>query len=144
MRLEKIEEGEEITHYEFFDYIDCGEHYLLTGWRNETKATVILNQNTNLEDLHERHRGSIGYSKLCRTTFRPYETDNPDIFVSSNLDRALSRGNITTYLDWWPTRILKALITGEGLEELRTAPCIVRWPKEGSSRGEDWYRLLKD
>ena len=140
MRLQKIEENEEVQRHCFLDYINCGWCYLLTNWDNETKTTVTLNKDTVLEDLHEKHGGSINYSKLCGETFRLYKSMSEDSF-DGDLDKVLSWTMIDPH-QWWPTSLLKALITGS--EDLRTSgSCIVRWPNEGGRRGTDWYRVIE-
>ena len=144
MRLQKLEKGEEVTSIEFYDFIDCGDHYLLTFWRNETKATVILNQNTILEDLHDGHGGSIYYSKLCMKTFRVCWSDNRGSNCSHNLDDIINWTKIYYADDDSDTQLLKVLVKGEGLGRLTFFECLVRWASEGSSRGTDWYRLLDD
>ena len=144
MRLEKIEENEKVQHHQFLDFIDCGWCYSLTEWVNKEKPAVTLNQSTVLEDLCKKHGGSINYSKLCGTTFHMYESDNGKRVWSGNLDEVLSRTKIDPDDKYYDTQLLKALITGVGLEELTVASRIVRWSDKGSSRGEDWYRLVKN
>ena len=143
MRLEKIKENEKVQHYYFLDYINCGEYYLLTRWINEQQATVTLNQNTNLEDLHKKHGGSILYSKLCSETFRVYKSMSGE-FCERDMDKVIDWTRIDHYDRYHFTHLLKALLTGVGLEELTTTPCIVRWASEGNSRGTDWYGLVKN
>ena len=145
MRLEKIEEGEETTNNMFCDFINCGACYLIAEWINRKNATVTLSQDTILEDLQGEHGGSINYSKLCGTTFHQYVSDDRKTVLSSNLDEVLNWTK-TSNNDWYYyPRLLKALITGEGLEKPFSSECIVRWPKDGgSSRGIDWYGVFND
>ena len=154
MRLEKIKENEEVKcdylpdyteygEYSFLDFINCGECYLLTRWTNEEEVTVTLNKDTVLEDLHEKHGGSIDYRKFCSKTFHLYESMDRDV-RDENLDEVINYTKIKAF-DWFSdVLLLKTLITGVGWEELDMTTCIVRWANEGSSRGEDWYRLLED
>ncbi|NDB87219.1 MAG: hypothetical protein EB127_31740 [Alphaproteobacteria bacterium] len=68
MRLEKIENNTKVYDFDwFYDFIDCGEFYLLTELRNMTNSTVMitLNQNTTLEDIQEKYGGYLEYHKLC-------------------------------------------------------------------------------
>ena len=143
MRLRKIEENKKVKCEYYYDFINCGECYLLTDWHNTENATVTLNKDTVLEDLHEKHGGSIRYSKLCKNTFRVYESMNRG-WRDKDLDEVLSWTMIDSYDrdDYVP--LLRALITGEGMEELISVQCIVRSANEGSSRGIDWYRLIDD
>ena len=144
MRLEKIEEGEVIIIiYDFYDFTDCGEHYLLTYWCNEEKVTVTLNKDTNLEDLLEKHGGYIKYAKFCMKTFQPYESDNRDAKASSNLDEVINWKSISPD-SWRVGCLLKVLITEEELEEIDISPLIVRYPTKERGRGTHWYQLLEN
>ena len=136
MRLEKLQQNEKSNRREFLDYINCGECYFLTTWINSENATVTLNQDTVLNDLHEKHGGRIWYNKFCMKTFR--------VYMGSSLDpdKVINQTEVDYSDRYNYTRLLKALITGEGLKRLSSFGCLVRWPKEGSSRGEDWYRLF--
>ena len=143
MRPGKTEENEEVQYYNFLDFINCGGCYLLTKWSNEKPVTVTLNKDTILEDLQEKHGGRIKYAKFCPTTFLGYESMNRSLH-DKDLDEVINRTNIDPYEGYYDVQLLKALITGEGSKEFYLTPCIVRWPKEGSSRGQDWYRLIKN
>ena len=145
MRLEKIEENEKVQYFNFYDFINCGECYLLTDWINEERLTVTLNKDTVLEDLHEKHGGSIRYDKFCSKTFRVYmgKDDTLEAIFSKDLDKVINRTETSNNDGYYFTRLLKTLVTGKGLKKLSIAPCVVRWVNEGSSRGKDWYRLLK-
>ncbi|NDB86504.1 MAG: hypothetical protein EB127_27970 [Alphaproteobacteria bacterium] len=141
MRLEKIKENEEVNLSRLLDYIDCGDFYLLTVLCNPKIPAITLNQNTVLEDLHKKHGGDLSYSKLCKNTFRMYESENGE-FYSHNIDEVSDwkKINIKEYYD----RLLKALITGVGLGDLEITKRIVRWSNENGGRGEHWYRLLRN
>ena len=145
MRLQKLQENEQVRDCEYYyDFINCGDCYLLTEWINDSEPTVTLNQGTNLEDLHEKHGGSIIYLKLCGKTFLEYKSMSGN-WYEEDLDKVIS----WTEIDYAPDRydyvqLLKALLTGEGLEEFNITSCIVRWANEGSSRGEDWYWVIND
>ena len=144
MRREKTEENEQVRGCKYYlDYINCGECYLLTEWENEKHVTVTLRQSTVLEDLHEKHGGSIRYHKLCRTTFHLYESDNRSSNSSGNLDKVINLTKIDRNDWYYYTPLLKHLLTGERIKEISVTRCIVRWAKEESSRGEDWYILLR-
>ena len=143
MRLQKVKENEEVQHFNFLDFIDCGACYLLTEWCNRKNAAVTLSQNTILEDLHEKHGGSIHYKKFCSKTFHLYESMNRSLH-DEDLDKVINRTEIHHNDEYYYTQLLKTLITEEGLERLVFGSHIVRWAKEGSSRGENWYRLLDD
>ncbi|NDB85088.1 MAG: hypothetical protein EB127_20660 [Alphaproteobacteria bacterium] len=140
MRLEKIEEGEEVEIPRILDYIDCGDFYLLTELRNMTNSTVMitLNQNTVLEDLQKKHGGKIWYTKYCKITFCVYESEKRVPF-SLDIDEVMNWTRICTF-EFRECRILKALITRG---ELNMHECIVRWPNENGGRGEYWYKLVE-
>ena len=142
MRLQKLEQNEEVQHDQLYDYINCGECYLLTEWINE-RPTVTLNESTVLEDLHERHGGYIHYHKLCLKAFRVYKSMSGE-FCERDMDKVLSWTRIDHYDRYDYTQLLKALITGEGLEEQALLPgAIVRYPNKKGGRGTHWYKLLK-
>ena len=143
MRLRKIEECEMVQCDNFLDFINCGACYLLTDWINRKNATVTLSQNTILEDLHEKHGGSIWYHKLCRETFRAYRGEHGEAF-SKDLDKVVNYTKIIDFDEYPETQLLKALVTGVGLEKLSSFGYLVRWAKEESSRGEDWYLVIDD
>ena len=147
MRLEKIEENEKVQCDNFLDFINCGACYLLAEWINDVKTTVTLNKDTVLEDLSKEHGGRIWYNKFCMKTFRGYKGEGyalEALFYSRDLDEVINWTKIDPYEEHYYTLLLKALVTGEGLGRHSSFECIVRWAKEGSSRGEDWYRLIKD
>ena len=154
MRLEKLQQNEEVQgeifldninreRYYFLDYINCGECYLLTRWINEQQVTVTLNKDTLLEDLCKKHGGYIRYYKLCGTTFLLYGSDKDRRVCSGDLDEVINRTEVDHSDGYYYTRLLKTLVTGEGLTRLSSTESIVRWANEGGSRGEDWYRLIK-
>jgi hypothetical protein len=143
VRLEKIEDGTEVYDFEwFFDFIDCGEYYLLIVLHNKNGRVITLNQNATLKDLYEEYGGDFYYSKFCKTTFRMYTTEKGYI-ESRNIDEVINLTEIdpSDNLDYL---ILKALVTGKGLEKLNLVEHIIRWPNENGGRGEYWYRLLRN
>ena len=143
MRLQKIKENEEVQYYRFLDYINCGACYLLAEWHNREEAIVTLNKDTILGDLHKKHGGLIYYSKFCSETFSAYKSMSGN-WYEEDFDKVIDWTKIDPYEEHYYTRLLKTLVTGEGLKECSMPSCIVRWANEGSSRGEDWYRLLDD
>ena len=145
MRLEKIESNIEMYYFtDFYDYIDCGEFYLLTHLRNGENLMMTLNQNTVLEDIQEKHGVRISYSKFCKTTFRLYLGERGR-FDSENLDEVLGWAEIgTPHEEYIYSRTLKALVTGEGLEDPELPELAVRWPNKNGGRGESWYWLMED
>ena len=140
MRLQKLKENKRVKCDSFHDFINCGECYLLTEWINEKHVPITLNKDTILEDLHEKHGGSIHYSKFCSKTFHLYESMNRSLH-DDDLDEVLSWTMIDPYEGYYDIQLLKALITGGQPKELRTVPCIVRWANKGS-RGIDWYLVF--
>jgi hypothetical protein len=144
VRLEKIENNTKIPGYEwFFDFIDCGEYYLLIVLHNKNGRVITLNQNTFLEGLPEECEGGIYFSKLCKNTFRMCVTEDRK-FYSHNIDEAMNRTKIYDYDAFIECRILKTLVNGEGLEDLNVNDRIIRWPNKKGGRGEHWYWLLKN
>ena len=143
MILQKIEENKKVQHENFLDYIDCGECYLLTRWINEQQVTVTLNKDTVLEDLCKKHGGDIWYAKFCMKTFRIYKSMSDEL-LGEDLDKVIDWTKTSNNDRYDYIQLLKALVTGQRQKELIVPYCIVRWAKEGSSRGKDWYRVLKD
>jgi hypothetical protein len=144
MRLEKIENSTEIDNQiRILDYIDCGDFYLLIEWHNTKERMVILNQHTVLEYLQKKHGGDLYYSKLCKITFRLYESEE-GILYSRNMDEAMNRTKVYDYDEYWECRILEALVTGKGLEDLDVTERIVRWPNKKGGRGESWCKLVEN
>ena len=144
MRLPKLKENEEVRGCKYYlDYINCGDCYVLTKWINWKNVTVTLNKDTILEDLYKKYGGSFYYVKLCSNTFRVYKSMSGE-FCERDMDEVINWTKIDHGNRYLSTRLLKTLVTGEGLKEFSMPSCIVRWAKEGNSRGEDWYRLLKD
>ena len=154
MRLQKMEQNEKVQYfrfydgaeygeYNFLDFINCGDCYVLAEWIIDAEPTITLNKDTILEDLSEEHGSSVSYTKFCKKTFRAYKSMDGD-FWADDLDEVLSWTEID-YSDRHDyVEQFRAIITGDGMEELSSVQCFVRWASEGSSRGEDWYRLLKD
>ena len=144
MRLEKLEENEEVQHFNFLDFINCGACYLLAEWDNEKHVNVTLNKDTVLEDLSKEHGGSIYYDKFCRETFRLYESDNRSSNFSGNLNEVINYTKIDTDSGWY-CRLLKDFITGGELEERPiSGSYIVRWPNQKGGRGTHWYKLTNN
>jgi hypothetical protein len=143
MRLVKIENSTEVNGFGWiFNYIDCGEYYLLTKFWKEKDSAITLNQNATLEDLQKKYGGGLYYHKLCKNTFRVYKAENGRC-VSRNIDEVMSWTETDTYYSR-EGFLLEALITGKGLEKLHTMEQIVRWPNEVGGRGEYWYKLLRN
>jgi hypothetical protein len=145
VRLEKIENNTKVYDFDwFYDFIDYGEFYLLTELRNMKSRTVMitLNQNTTLEDIQEKYGGYLEYHKLCKTTFRMYVAEEGELY-SHDIDEVVNWNKIGPF-EYFPCRVLKALITGGGLEELNARDHFIRWPNENGGRGEHWYWLLKN
>jgi hypothetical protein len=144
VRLEKIENNTEVdASGVFLDYIDCGEFFFLTKFLNSKNPVMItLNQNTVLEDIQEKYGGYVWYYKLCKTAFRTYLSEKGNL-VSYNLDEVVSWTEVSAY-KCQDGRILKALITEEGLKELNTHERIIRWPNKNGGRGEHWYWLVEN
>jgi hypothetical protein len=143
MRLVKIENNTKIPGYEwFYDYLDCGEYYLLIVLHNKNGRVITLNQNATLKDLHKEYGGGLYYSKYCKATFRTYKSGNM-VLVSDDIDEVMNWTEInpSDNLDYL---ILKALVTGKGLEKLNLVEHIVRWPNKKGGRGEHWYWLVKN
>jgi hypothetical protein len=143
MRLVKIENNTKISDSEYFlDYLDCGDYYLLAAFVNSKNSGITLNQHATLKDLHKEYGGGLYYSKYCKATFRTYKSEKGYI-ESRNIDEVINLTEIDNY-EYFDCRILKALVTGEGFEELNLVEHIVRWPNEKGGRGEYWYWLLKN
>ena len=144
MIIEKIEQGEMVRGCKYYlDYINCGGNYLLTEWDNKEEAAVTLNESTVLEDLHEKHGGLIWYRKFRSNTFCVYMSISGAL-QDEDLDKVVNWTEIDHWSGYYHTQLLKALITGGQPKERSVIPCIVRWANEESSRGIDWYRVLKD
>ncbi|NDB85087.1 MAG: hypothetical protein EB127_20655 [Alphaproteobacteria bacterium] len=155
MRLEKIEEGEEVNCGYFSEYLDLGDCYLLVQrWSFEQDRTVTLSRNTDLRDINGGlnrknsravDRFWITYSKLCKTTFRMYihgyEGGKFTTYLN-DIDEAIKQTEIGSFNEP-PFLLLKSLVTEKGLEDLNLDDHFIRWPNEKGGRGEHWYWLLR-
>jgi hypothetical protein len=142
VRLVKIKNNTIVYNQVLFhDYIDYGEYYLLTVFWSEKINGIILNKNTTLERIYEEDGGYLYYSKFCKTTFHMYESEGGKLH-SDDMDEVINWTKINTSNNDGDRLILKALVTGEGLEEFNFGDYIVRWPNENGGRGESWYGLV--